>query len=74
MTLFNRVKQLEERNSRLGNNGNGKAITDEERMTSIKQLACKIARAAKAQGVTAADDPRLSLPLAIAEAVTNKTN
>lgn len=42
-------------------------MSDGERLERIKELSLSIARVAKAQGLTAQDDPRLIMPLAIAE-------
>lgn len=45
------------------------SISDDSRMARMKQLAEAIATEARAQGMTAQDNPRLLLPLAIVEAI-----
>jgi hypothetical protein len=44
-------------------------MSDEERFQRMKELAVLIAREARVQGVTASEDPRLALPLEIAQVI-----
>lgn len=66
MTLKSRIATLEKQPRPADPS---KTITDAARMDEIKRLARMIAQEARTQGITAKDDPRLALPLAIAEVI-----
>jgi hypothetical protein len=67
MTMKKRLEKLEKDNRPAGTAA--ETMSDEERLSRMKELAKLIAREAAAQGVTAQDDPRLTLALAIAEVI-----
>lgn len=47
----------------------GPQIADDQRLMQIRSLSHAIAREARELGITAQDDPRLALPLAMAEVI-----
>jgi hypothetical protein len=66
MTIKNRIEKLEKNARPIEATP---VMSDEERLARMKELALLIAKEAAAQGVTAEDDPRFALPLAIAQAL-----